>query len=142
MEEAEVPARQFIEPREDAAKVLDLTDETLDEMTLSVPVRIVCVRRSAVRARRDHRDSPGVNDCFAHVISVVGAVGDHLLALGASYECGSLRDIVLLSAGQRKAQGIAQTIDTHVDLCREPATTATKRLRRLPPLFWGAPAAE
>ena len=41
MEEAEVPARQFIESREDAAKVLDLTDETLDKMTLSVQILIV-----------------------------------------------------------------------------------------------------
>ena len=41
MEESEVPARQFVESGEDAAEVLDLTDETLDKMTLSVQVLIV-----------------------------------------------------------------------------------------------------
>ena len=36
MEETEVSVRQLVEPGEDAAVVLDLADETLDEMTLSV----------------------------------------------------------------------------------------------------------
>ena len=41
MEEPEVSVRQLVESGEDAAKVLDLTDETLDKMTLSVQVLIV-----------------------------------------------------------------------------------------------------
>ena len=36
MEESEVSVRQLVEPGEDATVVLDLADETLDEMTLSV----------------------------------------------------------------------------------------------------------
>jgi hypothetical protein len=36
MEETEVPVRQLVEPGEDATVVLDLADETLDKMTLSV----------------------------------------------------------------------------------------------------------
>ena len=76
------------------------------------------------------------------MISVVCAVGYHMLTLGTGYEFGSLSHFVLLSSGQRKSQGIAQTIDTHVDLCREPSTTATEGLGRLPTVFGGAPAAE
>ncbi len=36
MQESEVSVRQLVEPGEDATVVLDLADETLDEMTLSV----------------------------------------------------------------------------------------------------------
>ena len=36
MQESEVSVRQLVEPGEDATVVLDLADETLDKMTLSV----------------------------------------------------------------------------------------------------------
>ena len=36
MQESEVSVRQLIKPGEDATVVLDLADETFDEMTLSV----------------------------------------------------------------------------------------------------------
>ena len=41
MKEAEVPVCQLVETGEDASEVLDLADETLNEVTLSVEVRIV-----------------------------------------------------------------------------------------------------
>ena len=56
MEEPEVSIRQFVEPGEDATKMLDLADEAFDQMTLSVEILVVRVGGLPVGARRYYRD--------------------------------------------------------------------------------------
>jgi hypothetical protein len=62
MEEPEVATGQLFESGEDAAVVLDLADEALHQVTLSVQIHIVSVRLLAVRTGGYYRDRPTIYD--------------------------------------------------------------------------------
>ena len=53
-----------------------------------------------------------------------------------------LGNVMLLSSGQDEPQGVAQRVHAHVDLGAETAAAVAQGLSFLPPLLWGAPAAQ
>ena len=71
MQEAQVAAVQFLESCEDATIVLDLADETLNQVALSVQMLIIFSLFLAVRAGRDYRDRSVGDDTLYEVIRIV-----------------------------------------------------------------------
>lgn len=142
MEETKVSVRQFVEPGEDTAEVLDFANEAFDQMTLPVDILVVEVGRLPVRARRYHWHCTAPDYRLDELVGVVGSVCEHILAVESVYEFLSPSNIVLLPSGQPESQRVAKSVYTNMDLCAEPTSTATESLRYLPSVFFEAPAAE
>ena len=142
MEEGKVSPGQLVEAGEDAAVLLDLADEALDEMAFLVEVRVVRVRLPAPRARRYHWERATLAYRPEELARVVGAICDHIRTLETGDEFLRLGHIVCFSSCQRKSQGVAERIDADVHLGAEPATAPSQGLARVPTVFLGAPAAE
>ena len=56
MEKAQVTRRQFVEARKDPTEMLDLVDETFDQMTLTVQPAVVVAGLFGTLVRRNDRD--------------------------------------------------------------------------------------
>lgn len=142
MKEGKVSARQLVETGEDAPELLDLADEALHQMSFLVEMRIIGVWLAAPCARRYHGERPTLEYRSEEVTGVVRAICDHIRTRETGDEPLRLGHIVCFSSCQRKAQRVAERIDTDMDLGAEPAAAPSQRLGRMPTVFLGAPAAE
>ena len=122
--------------------MFDLVDETLNQMAFFVEMPIVFPALLAIPARRDDGLCFFVNDHLDEIVSIVRAISNYAIKVVIGDQCICLRDVVSLTAGQKKPHWIAQSIDTHVDLGAESPSAAPKGLFCLPTAFFDAPAAQ
>ena len=122
--------------------MFDLIDEALDQMAFLIQMFVVVPPLSAAGMGWNHRNRATVHNHFEQIIRVVRPVADDVVDSQTVGEQGvCLRYIMPLAAGQQKAERIAQAIYADVDFGAESAATPSERLRCLPTVFLGAPAA-
>ena len=118
--------------------MLDLVDETFDQMALTIQPMIVITRLLGVWARgNDHFCTTGHNQRDKSLRTIT-ALRNHVLKLENVEQIRCLGDVMVLPAGQAQPQGIAQTIDRDVNFGAEPAATAPQRLIILISVFFGS----
>ena len=121
-------------------ELLELGEEVLDQMPGLVELFIEGARRLAGFARWDDRGLAGFSERLEHpLVGIKRLVGDERLGLKRGQQGIGSGQIVLLTAGQMKADRIAKRIHQRVDLGGQPALAAPDGLVR--PSFLGAPAA-
>lgn len=80
MEKRAVIASELVEAGEDVTVLLELADETLDEVPLFVAFTVVITRLSTVFARWNYCLSPPIGDGFEDSFCVIGFVSQDELA--------------------------------------------------------------
>lgn len=111
-------------------------------MTFLIQMLVVLPLLNAAGMGWNHRKRPTVYNQLKQLIRVVRSVADDIVGGEAVGEQGvCLTHIMPLAAGQQKSQRIAQAIYADVDFGAESAATPSERLRFLPTVFLGAPAA-
>jgi hypothetical protein len=119
---------------------LELGEEGLDQVPGLVEV---CVEGAGCRPglpRWDHGCLAGLGQRFEHpLVGIEGFVGNERLGLKLRQQGIGSSQIVLLTAGEMKADRIAERIHQRVDLGGQPALAAPDRL--VFASFLGAPAA-
>ena len=120
--------------------MLDFVKETFDQMPLLAQMAVIFSLFFAFLARRDYRFCFFVCNQDQELLRIIRAIRDH--ALKISKQAFRLGNIVTLSAGQQKAQRVAQSIYAGMDLRAESAPAASECLVFLPTVFFDAPAAQ
>ena len=124
----------------DGPKLLELGEEVLDQMPGLVEVVVKGARCRAGVPRWDDGHLAGLGQRFEHpLVGIECFVGDERLGLKRRQQGIRSGQIVLLTAGEMKAERIAERIHQRVDLGGQPALAAADRL--VWPGFLGAPAA-
>lgn len=122
-----------------AAILLELVEELLNQVTRPVQMLVVFTELFAAALGRNHdalaRILQGIDDPF---LGIVGFVGDDGGAWRAGQQGIGTFEIMRLARRQVKAGRIAQRIDGSMDLRAQPAATASDRFSCSPPFF--APA--
>ena len=133
---------QFFKARKETSVMLDFVEETLDQMTLLVQMFIVLSLFLAIFSCQYHRFSAFFGNLLQKSVRIIGTVGKRTLELVVRNQIFRLCDVMPLTAGQKKAQRIAQGIYAGVDFGAEPSSTTSERLGGLPSFFWEAPDAQ
>jgi hypothetical protein len=128
--------------------MLDFVEETFDQVPLLVQVAVIFPLFFAVLAGWDHRFGFFLRNLLQEIIRIIRAIRNHPLKIKIGNQVIGLGDIMLLPAGQKKPQRVAQGIYTGVylgaepSLEGEPAPAASERLAFLSATFFAAPAAQ
>src|SRR5215207_10281861 len=110
-------------------ELLKLGEKALDQVSGLVEVFVKGARHLAGCARWDHRRLAGVSQRREHArVGIERLVGNERLGLKLRQQGIGSGQIVLLTAGQMKADRIAERIHQRVDLGRQPALAAPDRL--------------
>jgi hypothetical protein len=123
----------------DAAAMLDLVDESFDQVALLAEVLVLRDSSRAGAVRRDDGLSAGVCDGGSKAIGVVAFVREQVFEGKTADQAFCLTDIGDLAGRQDEADRIAESIDGNADLRAQAAARTPNRLIFAPP-FW-APAA-
>ena len=102
VDEAQKGAIQFVEAREDAAKVLEFVDTTLDQMPFAVEPGIVRALEPGRLMRRDDRLSAQGLDVGDERRACIAAIRDHALEREAVQQGDGLGAIVALTGCQQR----------------------------------------
>ena len=122
----------------DAAEVLELVEEALDEVALAVEREVAMARGDAIGLGRDDRgDAPRLQGQDQGV-GVIGLVGQEGPRADPGQQQLGLAKIAGLTGRQRDADRIAQGIDDDVDLGGQSASGAADGL--VLAVFFRAPA--
>ena len=122
--------------------MLDLVEETFDQVPLLVQMAVVFPLFFAVLAGRYHCFCVLFRQLLQEIFRVIRTIRFHPLKIEICNQVIGLGDIMSLPAGQEKSQRIAQGIYAGVDLGAEPTPAASERLAFLPATFFAAPAAQ
>jgi hypothetical protein len=121
-------------------ELLELGEEVLDEVACLVEVFVKGARGLAGFSRRDDDRLAGFGQRLQHaLVGIERLVGDERLGLKLREQRIRSSQIVRLTAGQMKADRIAERIHQRVDLGGQPALAAANSLVLAG--FLGAPAA-
>ena len=122
----------------DTSELLDEIEETLDEIALGIEREVAVALDLAVRLRRnDNFDRAGF-EAGDEAVGVIALVAQKGFGLDLSGQGFGLRDVMDLAAGEAQREGIAESIDDHVDFGREAAARAPDGL--VEAVFFWAPA--
>ena len=133
MDGGEEVARGLVVPRGDAAELLELGEEVLDQEPRLAEVAVVVPLLPPALARRNDGGLAGRGQGLQHArIGVEGAVGDERLGLHVGQQRVGAGEVVRLAAGQGEAEGIAERVHEGVDLGAQPALAAADGLRAAP----------
>ena len=123
----------------DAAELLELGEEVLDQMACFVEISVVIAGRLPVRLGRDHCGLASSSERHDDPLSGVEClIGDQRVGLHRGQQMIGANEVVSLSTGQEKADWIAESIDQRMDLGAQSAAGSPDRLV-LAGFFW-APA--
>src|SRR5439155_23966054 len=81
-------------------------------------------------------------DLLDYGSGIIAFVRNYIVGVSSGQQRRRLGDIITLSTREHKIQWVAQRINNQMNLGAETGFTASQRLLRLPPLTWGAPAAQ
>src|ERR1035438_9289812 len=138
MQECHIAASELVVPSGNAPKLLDASEESLDEIAILVQMGIVRPEFLAVGARRDNRLRRAGSNGLDQSIGIVALVAYDCLGGDTGNQVGGMVDIGDLSSAQNQPQWIAQRIHRGVHLGAQSAARAPDRLSAF--FFW-APAA-
>ena len=128
MDEGEIAARQFLEAGKDPPVVLHEAEQDLDLVALLVELPVGRALIEAGGSGWDHRQGSSSRDGLKDGVGVVGLVGDHRFGRQAVEQGQGLRGVALLPGGQAEGERVAKGVCGGVQLGREAAARATKRL--------------
>ena len=128
VQKAKIAACQLVKARKDPTKMLDLVDETFNQMALTIQPMIVLTGLLGVLTRGDHDFCTALYDQCDKILSAIAAIGDHMLKLESIDQVRGLGNVMPLSSRQAQPQRIAQTIDGQVDFGAKPTATTPQRL--------------
>lgn len=114
--------------------MLGPVDKALDEMSLLVEMLVVGDRLAPAGMRWDHGGGAERGDSGADAISVVGSVGDDVLARLAVEQGLGLGRVMGLAAGKHDLDQLTQAIDEEMQLAAQPAARTANRLSVRAPL--------
>jgi hypothetical protein len=124
----------------DGPELLELGEEVLDQMPGLVELFVKGARCLAGFPRWDDRCLAGFGQRFEHpLVGIERLVGNECLGLKLWEQRIGSSQVMRLTAGEMKADRIAERIDGGVDLGGQPALAAADRL--ILAQFLGAPAA-
>jgi lysophospholipase L1-like esterase len=123
----------FVVSGGDAAEFLEALDAILDEMAPFVHLGIVIDARFAVGLGGNDGDRPAFVQRGAQAVVVEGLVGDQRRKIDVFNQRLSADAVMALAGQQDKAREIAQRIDQHHNLGRQPAAGAADGLIASPP---------
>ena len=124
-----VPSR-FIESGKDLAKLLELTDAALDEVTFFVKMAVILALDDAIGFRGNHREDGLLTQPIQYGIRVIGFVHDGIDGRLAGRQCRGLSHIGDLAGSGDEPQGIAQGIDQDMNFAAEPTPRTADGLIR------------
>ena len=104
MNEAKVATGKLVKSGEDPSIVLELVEETFDQMTLFVEMTVVETKVGSVFSWRNHRNSTHLVDQVNQLIGIIPSVSDHKVSFLILKEFWRLGDIVPLAASQQEFQ--------------------------------------
>jgi len=136
MEKTQVTGRQFVKARKDPTKMLNLVDETFDQMALTVQPSVVVAGQLGALVRRNDDNRPALNNPIDQGLSGIAAIRNHVLSQQSFQQGVRLRTFVRLPGGQPYPQWIAQPVYREMDFGAETSATTTQRLRLLPATFF------
>ena len=93
--------------RRNSAEVLNLVEETLDEISLAVECKITFTLVLAVGLGRNDRSRPLLREFVDESIGVVGLIGDDRAWVGVFEQRFSAGKIMVLPGGQHQGARIA-----------------------------------
>ena len=121
----------------DASEMLELIEETLNEIAFAVEGEIALARRFSVGfGWDDWRDRSSVEGADEGV-GVKGLVGDQSAGIDGFDQRFGTSQIVILARAEHHLDGIAEGVDEHVNLGGQSAAGSADGLRTV--FFW-APA--
>jgi len=129
----------FLVARGNAAVVLDLVNEPLDQIAFLVQMLVVRDGLRSRAARWDHRLGAELGHGGAKFVGIIPLVGEHVFGGKAIDQSFGLADVVDLPRGQNEADRIAEGIDTDIDFGAQAAARTPDRLILVSPFL--APAA-
>ena len=138
-DEASIIGQELVIAGGDAAELLQLVEEPLDEIAFFVKRLVVGERRAAIGFGHD-RLGLTRKDSLAQVIRVITLVGDDGFSLETFDEVMRLCDVVALPWPEKKPDGIAERVGGGVDLRAQSAPRSAQTLGIRPPLAIRAPA--
>lgn len=105
--------------------MLNLVDEALDQMALSVQVTVMLALLIATRRRGNDRLSATLNHHIKELSRIAGLVGNNIVSAETVDEQGGLCNVMALTCRQAETQRITQAIDVDMKLGAEVAPTAS-----------------
>ena len=129
---------KFVVPGSDTTKLLESIEEALDQMTRLVTMPVDRTFVLPITTGRNIGKRTGRLDGFDQFITVVAFVGGHCGGLDSGDQGSPLSHIGDLSSCQNQTKGIAQGIDTGMDLRAQPTPRPADRL--IATVFLAAPA--
>ncbi len=110
----------------DMPELLELVEEALDEVALTIDRLLPAILPLAIGAVRNVGGGTLIANAGSHAVGVVTLVGDDDGARLEAVEQGPrARDVVVVSRRDQEADGPAFRIDPRVDFRREPAPAST-----------------
>ena len=132
-------ARSFVVASGDSAKEFELGKEVFDQMPGLVEVSVVVPLQFAIGLGRYDRGFAGfLQGNQDTLIGIEAFVGQHYVSHNLRQQHISPVQIAGLTAGEMKADGVAQGINRGMNLGAQPAFAATDGLVEAP--FFSAPA--
>ena len=122
----------------DGAKVLDVVEETFDEVALAIEREVALARRLAICPRRNDGLDAADFEMLDEAVAIIACVSEDGCGFDSLGQDLSLRYVVNVSAGEAHRQRIAQRIDDGVNLGRQSSARAADRFVRIP--YFRAPA--
>jgi len=138
MESGEEVSGSFFVARGDAAKLLDILKEALDQISLGIQGVVAFALGFAVGLGRNDRLDVSTLEAGDEGVRVVTFVSQDSLRLQLGHERFGLCDIVRLSAGEAQRQRVAQGVYDDMNFGGQAAARATYSLVEAP--FFRAPA--
>ncbi len=136
MEKPQVTRRQFVEARKDPTEMLDLVDETFNQMALTVQPAVVVAGLFGALVRRNDRNRPLLDNPIDQRLSGIATIRNHVLSRQAFQQGLRLSAFVRLSCRQPDPQRIPQTVHRDMDFGAEPTATTPQRLLLLSAAFF------
>lgn len=136
MEKAQVTGRQFVEARKDPTEMLDLVDETFDQMALTIQPSVVVTGLLGTLVRRNDGNRPLFNNPIDQRLSGVATIGNHVLSWQVCQQSVRLGTFMHLSRRQPYTQRITQAVHSDMDFGAKATPTTSQRLLRLSAAFF------
>jgi hypothetical protein len=135
----EIPG-EFVIAGGDGAKVLELVEEALDEVTFAIEYEVAVPRSLAIGGWRNHRtDLPPV-ERLDQPVGIVSLVPNQSLRIDVFDQRLCASQIVGLPGREPQHDGVAKSIDQRVDFGGQSAAGSADRLLavffRAPALCW------
>ena len=117
----------FLVARGDASELFDVIEEAPNQIALGIECEVAVALDLAVRLRRnDNFDRAGF-EAGDEAVGVIAFVAEKCTGLDLGGQGFGLRDVKDLSASEAQREGIAASIDDHVDFGREGEPKANAR---------------